>query len=315
MAEIRAAAQMRVNDFLRKHGELADRIALTVTLVLDPLLNYESDIDEAIFLSLQNDLETLKERTEKEEYQGLLRRHGVLDDVCTGFVLMTEQLQSLHAELDLNLEFPAALLAPNGQLAQAGPGPADREQGGGRTVVSDAVRRVELSGELEPASGPQRGTASIRGARNEANAPPSLRPRLSLPDDCQTFDVMFLPFKSDRSMQLPDPALNAAQLCLQKLGLVFQVKLPRQGYVKRYFDDQVKSFCEDKKIDLQPGVDPDTPLWTFMMVKKRGNNATLRVELLSQREMTAQYLGGREFKLRNYLAEGGDDNILLIVDY
>lgn len=67
MAEIRAAAQMRVNDFLRKHGELADRIALTVTLVLDPLLNYESDIDEAIFLSLQNDLETLKERTEKEE--------------------------------------------------------------------------------------------------------------------------------------------------------------------------------------------------------------------------------------------------------
>lgn len=60
MAEIRAAAQMRVNDFLRKHGELADRIALTVTLVLD-LLNYESDIDEAIFLSLQNDLETLKE--------------------------------------------------------------------------------------------------------------------------------------------------------------------------------------------------------------------------------------------------------------
>lgn len=113
-------------------------------------------------------------------------------------------------------------------------------------------------------------------------------------------------------MQLPDPALNAAQLCLQKLGLVFQVKLPRQGYVKRYFDDQVKSFCEDKKIDLQPGVDPDAPLWTFMMVKKRGNNATLRVELLSQREMTAQYLGGREFKLRNYLAEGGDDNILLI---
>lgn len=66
MAEIRAAAQMRVNDFLRKHGELADCIALTVTLVLD-LLNYESDIDEAIFLSLQNDLETLKERTEKEE--------------------------------------------------------------------------------------------------------------------------------------------------------------------------------------------------------------------------------------------------------
>lgn len=113
-------------------------------------------------------------------------------------------------------------------------------------------------------------------------------------------------------MQLPDPALNAAQLCLRKLGLVFQVKIPRQGSVKRYFDDQVKNFCEDKNIDLQPGVDPDAPLWTFMMVKKRGNNATLRGELLSQSEMTAKYLGGKEFKLRNYLAEDGDDKILLI---
>ncbi|KAF7359144.1 hypothetical protein MSAN_01256000 [Mycena sanguinolenta] len=195
---VQAVPRMRVEDILQKHRELAVRISLA----LDP----DFYTDAKTVQSLQNELNTLKERTEREE--GLLKRHGVSDEVRVGLSVMIEQLQARRAEVDPEYEFPSTLLAsaqrapPARPSAQAGPSGTDRVQGSGR-LLSDAERSGSPDGGLERASGPQRAPSSIRGARNEANASPSsLRTRLSLPNDCQTFDVVFLPFKSDVSVSL-----------------------------------------------------------------------------------------------------------------
>ncbi|KAF8191581.1 hypothetical protein K438DRAFT_1830758 [Mycena galopus ATCC 62051] len=311
IVNVQAVSQMRVDDILGKHRELAQRISLA----LDPDLIMDSDIDANTLKSLQKELDVLQERTDTEDMQDLLRRHGLLDEIRAGFAVMTERLQSRRVELDPDYEFPSSLLASTprrsaGQPApQAGPSRI-RGLGGGR-VLTGAGPGMSSEG-LQPASGPHRGTPSIREARDQANAPPSIRPRLSLPSDCQTFDVVFLPFKYDRSMQLPDPALCAAQLCLRNLGLVFEVKLPRQGPVKSFFDSQVKSFCEDKKLHLQSGVNPKSPVWTLMAVRKLRNKYDLHAELPAS-HFTTQTLGGPPFnKVRNYLSEHSANQVLLI---
>ncbi|KAF7353796.1 hypothetical protein MVEN_01065100 [Mycena venus] len=307
-AALQAVHQERVNNILNRHRELAERI----TLALDAEVIADSDIDEkALVQSLQNELETLKERTERHEMQDHLRRNGVVNDVRDGLFVMTVQLESRRAELDPSYTPPLRQPAERPSQA-AGPSRLDDAR-----VASDAPRLgTSLSGGLEPASGPRRGIQSIRDARDRANATPpstSLRPRLPIPSDGQTFDVVFLPFRSDHAMQLPDQALCASQLCLRDLGLVFQVRLPRQDSAKRHFDCQVKSFCEDKNIDLQSGQLAESPVWTLMAVKKRSNKCDLHSEFLAPSELTTERLGKAPFdKLRNYLSEDGVNRVLLI---
>ncbi|KAJ6546833.1 hypothetical protein B0H19DRAFT_1379236 [Mycena capillaripes] len=307
--------QTRVEDILQRHRELAERISLA----LDPDLIDDSDIDATTLKSLQDQLDTLKSRTETNQIRDHLTRYGVADDIRNGFLVMSEQLKSRRLVIDPNYEpepeFPLALLSSTPsrpvQHAQAGPSRIDRGQGGSRLGGTSGTARSNAG--LDPASGPQRRPPSIREHRDQANTSPSRRTRLSIPSDCHTFDVVFLPFKSDRSIQLPDQALCAAQLCLQRLGLVFQVKLPRQGSVQKYFDCQIKSFCEDNGIVLTPGLESRAPVWTPMVVKKNGKKYPLEAEFLAPGDFTAQKLMDKPFnKLRNYISEDGANKVLLI---
>jgi hypothetical protein len=117
---------------------------------------------------------------------------------------MNEQLRSRRAALDPNYdpELPLALPGstphrPAVQPVQAGGG----GQSGSRAISNAAGSSTSNLG-LEPASGPQRRTPSTRESRDQANISPARRPRISLPSDCQTFDVVFLPFKFNVSVYL-----------------------------------------------------------------------------------------------------------------
>ncbi|KAJ6500702.1 hypothetical protein C8R45DRAFT_78238 [Mycena sanguinolenta] len=304
---VQAVSRMRVEDILQKHSELIERITLA--------LNPDFYTDAGTLQALQTELNAFKERTEREEIQGLLERYDEAVRVRVGLSVAVEQLHARRAEVDPEYEFPSTLLAstlPALQTAPAGPSSTDRAQGSGR-VLSAAERSVSPDGGLERASGPQRGPTLIRGARNESNAPPSsLRPVPSLPSDClETFDVVFLPCKSDRSMQLPDLALNAAQLCLRDLGLIFEVKVPRQGVMKSDFDRQVRHFCQDKNITLKSSrTITELPVWTLMVFKKRSKKGDLQAELLTPAEFTTEKL--KSHKVRNYLSEDNTKQVLLI---
>jgi hypothetical protein len=54
---------MRVDDLLQRHRELAERISIA----LDPDLVLDSDIDATTLQSLQNEVESLRQRTQTGE--------------------------------------------------------------------------------------------------------------------------------------------------------------------------------------------------------------------------------------------------------
>ncbi|KAJ7184489.1 hypothetical protein C8R46DRAFT_461546 [Mycena filopes] len=294
----------RADEFVAKVDELASR----VSLALDPEFRFDSNIDTATLESLENEVNRLKARTAGEDMHNVLKRHEKLEVVNNAFFVMTEQLQARHGELDPDYEpdFPFAI-APStprrvaGQAAQAGSSHDGTEQrlGNGARPGTSAEGRA-------PASGPIRQTSSTRSDRGLANETPSAkRERLRPPTDPVTFDVVFFPFKSERSMELPDLKLAPAERSLKDMGLVFQVKLPRQGdLVQEHFDDQVKAFCEDQHITLRPGLQKDAPLWSLMIIRKRGPKCTLQSELLSPAEFTLATLTGKKFStVRNYLGK------------
>ncbi|KAJ6497098.1 hypothetical protein C8R47DRAFT_1113817 [Mycena vitilis] len=292
-----------VKDFVDKHRDLADRISLT--------LEFHSDIDETTLQALQNELEILKERIERPQNQGLLGDHGVLKALRDGFVAMTVQLNSQRAKLDPDYEpeFPAGLsdTVPRGSASTGQPSSravaslADRGEGGSRIVTGTQQRSTTNAGK-EPASGPQRRTSSTREHREQVSSAPIRRTRLSdsLPSDCETLDVVFLPFKSDRLVKLPDLASQRAQLCLDRLGLVFPVQLPRQGLVWDYLDDAVKSFCEDQKIDLDPGQEEGAAAWTPMVIRKK-KNCPLEAEVPVPTQLTLTDLTSKPFDMKNFV--------------
>lgn len=114
-------------------------------------------------------------------------------------------------------------------------------------------------------------------------------------------------------MDLPDPSLRAAQHSLQRLGLVFQVRLPRTGSVQSYFDCQVRGFCEDKQIDLTRSRNPGPLITDWVLMKRKGNKCKLSDEVLSPAEFTTVKLNEKPFAaLRNYLSEDVTRKILLI---
>ncbi|KAJ7684443.1 hypothetical protein DFH06DRAFT_7065 [Mycena polygramma] len=292
-----------VENFLEKHRDLADRISLT--------LEFHSDIEETTLKALQDELEILKERTERPQNQGLLGNHGVLNALRDGFVVMTVQLNSQRAKLDPDYEpdFPAGLSdsVPRGSASTGQPAPravaslADRGEGSSR-IVTGAQHRSATNTGREPASGPQRRTSSTREHREQVNSAPTHRSRLSdsLPSDCEVLDVVFLPFRSDRTIHLPDVASQNAQLCLNRLGLVFPVRLPRQGLVWDYLDDAVQSFCEVRKIDLRPGQEKGAAAWTPMVIRKK-KNCPLEVELPVPTQLTLEELTSKPFDMKNFV--------------
>ncbi|KAJ7494444.1 hypothetical protein B0H11DRAFT_936671 [Mycena galericulata] len=321
---------LRVDDILERHRELADR----VTLALDPDLVQDSDIDVGTLESLRTQIETMKERTETEEvrflrvpmcqlrsehqtgfkYQALLIRYREADRVRDGFIVMSQQLQSRREALDPNYDpdFPVTISAPrrstaSSQPAHAGPSRIgqSREIGG---VVLGNTPPTSSNLELEPASGPQRHTPSSRAHHHQATPSPPRRLRLPIPSDGQTFDVAFLPFKYTYELKLPDPALRAAQFCLQRLGLVFQVRLPREGSVQKYLDCQIQSFCEDKKVDLKPGLESRATAWLLM--KRKGRKFELADDMPAPGDFTTSKL--MKASMPNYLSEDGAHKLLLI---
>ncbi|KAJ7778720.1 hypothetical protein DFH07DRAFT_936395 [Mycena maculata] len=303
----------RVEDMLLKYCDLAGR----VSLALDPELVLDSDIDETTLDSLKTEIESLKERTEKNEMQALLARFDELNKIRDGFIVMSEQLQSRREALDPNHDpdFPSAVSFPArrnaSQPAQAGSSRTNPGQGIGST--SSRARPSGSDVQQEPASGPQRHTPSSRVHRQATSSPPS-RPRLPIPSDSQIFDVAFLPFKYTYSIELPDPALRAVQFRLQRLGLVHQARLPRQGSVQEYLDCQVKSFCEEKQIDLQPAQDSESyataTAWTLM--KRKGKKFELKDDMLAPGDFTTAKLMRPTIALPNYLSGDSTHKLLLI---
>ncbi|KAJ7118930.1 hypothetical protein C8R44DRAFT_789663, partial [Mycena epipterygia] len=310
MALLQQLPEIRANDIISLHEELAQRI----TLALDPELVLDSDI-ETIFQSLETQIESLKERTERNEIREVLVRYRKLEEVRNGLDVMKEQVQARREALDPNYDpdFPFAIATsarrPAPRPERAGPS----RTGSGTVLASDSGVTTLSNVELEPASGPQRHTPSIRGHRHQATPFPSSRPRLSLPSDCQTFDVVFLPFIYTHHMELADASLRAAQNSLQRLGLVFQVYLPRTGGVQSYFDCQVKGFCEAKHIDLTRSLNPGPLVTDWILMKRKGNKSKLTDEVLSPAEFTTSKLKDKPFTaLRNYLSEDVTRKILLI---
>jgi hypothetical protein len=97
---------------------------------------------------------------------------------------------------------------------------------------------------------------------------------------------------------------------LKKLGLVFEVRLPRQGPAQQCFNEQVIAFCEDKGIDLKKGSSPEATDWVLMVRRTRD---VLGDEVLTRAEFTTKKLKEKPFnKLRNYLADDEKRRILFI---
>ncbi|KAJ7491100.1 hypothetical protein FB451DRAFT_1222037, partial [Mycena latifolia] len=313
--------QIRLNDVLNTHRLLAERISLA----LDPELILDSDIDEGTLVSLRKEVNELTDRTKREDVRllccidnfpsdslfkirALLTRYGKADDVHDGLAVMKTQLGAPNeSNSNDDLDFPFAILGSGSRPATRQPAHA----GPSRTGSGGGLRPQPADEGLEPASGPQRRTPSTRETREEAIASP--RRRLVLPSDCQNFDVVFLPFKSDLPMKLPDQALRVAQLSLQSLGLVFHVRLPRQERaVQKYFDCQVKSFCEDQQITLKSGVVEGITDWVLM--KRISRKGTLEPAVLAPSDFNVATLMGSKLlpTLPNYLSEDGTRKVLLI---
>ncbi|KAJ6606235.1 hypothetical protein DFH09DRAFT_4487 [Mycena vulgaris] len=307
MSTLHTLPQERVDDIKNTHRGLVERISLA----LDPEFMLDSDIDEKTLESLKREVDALKARTDRGNMGRLLIDFGA-DHIRDGLSVMAEQLNARLQALDPNYDpdFPSAVSGASSRAPTRQPAYASPSRTGSGSVASGSS--LSTMG-LDPASGPQRHTPSIRVNRDQATASPASRVRLSLPNDCQNFDVVFLPFKYDRPTQLPDQKLCAAQLSAQRLGLVFQVRLPRKGYVQKYFDCQVKSFCEDQQITLPraAGAEPGIKDWVLMK-RKTGTKKELYPAVLTPGEFNVDTLSGKPFALGNYLSDDGARKVLLI---
>ncbi|KAJ7084792.1 hypothetical protein B0H15DRAFT_931923 [Mycena belliarum] len=305
---LQSVSQTRVDDIVNTQELLAERISIA----LDPEFALDSDIDERTLESLRREVNALKQRTERPDVRELLTRHGKAEAIRNGLHVMKVQLQDPReaGESD-DLDFPSAI--PGSSSRPTIRQPSVIHAGLNRTSSagpSSSSGRTLVDADLEPASGPQRRTPSTRVKRDESNTIP--RRRLTLPSDCQNFDVVFLPFKSDCPVKLPDQALCMALHGLKSLGLHFHVRLPRQGSVQKYLDCQVKSFCEDQQITLESGVATGITDWVLM--KRTGKKATLEAAVLTPYDFTVATLAGSKLlpALPNYLSDDGGRKLLMI---
>ncbi|KAK7035883.1 hypothetical protein R3P38DRAFT_609049 [Favolaschia claudopus] len=301
--------QIQVDEITGRSADLGERICL----VLDPDVSATSIIDKETIQAMQEELEKLKRRSRLDNYRSHLEAVGEWEGVCDTLMVMEAQLQEKRSEVDPDYDPNIPLRLP-GEAAQASPSRPERSRTAPGTVHT-------LNGMRESESGPQRGTPSTREARDQVNRNPSAsRPRLieNLPtSNCKTFDVILLPFKSDSRPDFSPSRLSLIQLTLRDFGLVFQVRLPREGSVKQCLERQVKEFCEGKSIFLRDAPNTEAPVWDVMFIKeRRGQPSVFERKDLTANGFTASTLQKTPFsQVLNHLSEADttDPNPALLI--